>query len=134
MGRIHPHRILLGGRPYKSAWWGALKARRHGSVSRSETLPASRGSECQNLVLRATGEVIAVLRSSEVRAAEAGMLSPGRFLRQRKNLNRHVFAVAVALNEQAHLSADWREPNQVAHLRRAPDREVVGFQDDVAFV
>ena len=62
------------------------------------------------------------------------VLSPGFFLRQRKNLNRHAFARVVVLDEQMHLLADWREPNQVTHLSRAPDRKVVGLHDDIAFV
>jgi len=32
-----------------------------------------------------------------------------------------------------HLLVNWRRPNQIPHLRRAPDQGVVGLHDDIAF-
>jgi len=36
------------------------------------------------------------------------------------------------LRDQADLLADRSETNKVTHLRRAPDREIISLQDDVA--
>jgi hypothetical protein len=59
-------------------------------------------------------------------------ISLSRSLRQRLNLHRHIFSRALAFDGQPHLLPNRRQPDQVAHLGCAADRDVIGLQDDIA--
>jgi hypothetical protein len=59
-------------------------------------------------------------------------ISLSRFLRQRLNFHRHIFGRAFALDGQPHLLPNRRQPEQVAHLGRAADSDIIGLQDDIA--